>query len=297
MTIYIATNSDGKGTEGIGAMAQYQMACYALAKVYGVSYSFSGFKNLTHYQYFDVTQQKFCEDVNDYFRFPNEFNQNCDYEVEIFDSIDNRFTQVLKLNTDSEENVLCIVSPKALMDWLQANVDFINSNGYLKQLRNQSHAIKPENGKLNIAVHVRKFTQTDCDPNPVRDLFDSSKLKRLVELCSTLSTTMKNSEIHVYSQGNDLEVLPGLVKDGNIRLHLDEYPTLSLDGMINSDVLVAANSSLSYVAHLFGKPVTLVRDSFYHKMISSNTIYMDSNYQFDLNKLKILLEQKHGNQY
>ena len=68
--IYFTTNSNGNHTEGIGAMAQYQIICYVLSKLYNTEYYFTGFKNLTHYQYFDITQEQWCKDITDFFNFP-----------------------------------------------------------------------------------------------------------------------------------------------------------------------------------------------------------------------------------
>lgn len=176
MTIYLATSSDGKHTEGIGAMVQYQMACYAAAKMYNVKYAFLGFKNLTHYQYFDITQQKFCDDINLFFSLPNEFDRSEDYDVMNFDRVDNDLLDYVK-NHNMEDNIICFISPSGLMRFLENNIKQIEENGWIKNLK--SYVKCPididENKNLKVAIHVRKFTHTDCDTNPIRDYFDLSK--------------------------------------------------------------------------------------------------------------------------
>ena len=68
-------------------------------------------------------------------------------------------------------------------------------------------------------------------------------------------------------------------------LHIEEYPTISVYHMANADVLVMANSSLSYIAHLYGKCFTIARDSFYHKLYETTSVRADSTGAFDTRKL------------
>jgi len=69
MAIYFTTNSDGNDTEGIGAMAQYQIICYTLSKLYDTNFYFTGFKNLTHHQYFNITKEQWVSDIDTFFNF------------------------------------------------------------------------------------------------------------------------------------------------------------------------------------------------------------------------------------
>ncbi len=79
MPIYLSTNSNGTNTEGIGAMAQYQLHTYALSKIFNINFTFSPFINLQHYQYHNVTQKQFCDDINSFFNFPDHL-KNKDYD-------------------------------------------------------------------------------------------------------------------------------------------------------------------------------------------------------------------------
>ena len=286
MTIFLATNSDGMNTEGIGAMVQYQMACYAASKKYGIKYAFFGFKNLTHYQYFNITQQQFCDDVNKFFSFPNQFVKGEDYEIQSFFGFDNTFFEFVKSHSN-EDNTICFISPKGLMNFLESNIEEIYNSKTLIDLRSnlQFPFVEETKNQKQISLHVRKYMHTDCDPNPIRDCFDSSKRNRLTKLVDKLSNLYPQSDIHIHSQGNDLIDIKNDLKANNVTLHLDEYPIKSIYRMINSDILVAANSSMSYISHLFGKPITLIRDSFYHKMYSKNTIFLDDKFFFNEKKL------------
>jgi hypothetical protein len=294
MTIYLATTADGKHTEGLGVMAQSQMACYAASRKLGINYAFFGFKNLTHYQYFDITQQKFCDDINHFFSFPNEFLNKEDYEILNFEKIDEQFLNHIQI-LNPDEDFVCFISPGGMTSFLQENINLIESNCWIKDLRKNiklKDSVCDEN-KLILAVHLRKFTQTDCDTNPIRDYFNESKKNKIISLIEKICSIKNNAvEVHVHSQGDELKNFANEFKHRDIHLHLDEYPIYSLNNMINSDILVAANSSFSYIAHLYGKPITLIRDNFYHKTYNKTTILFDNEYNFDMELLVKKLEEK-----
>jgi len=95
---------------------------------------------------------------------------------------------------------------------------------------------------------------------------------------------------HVYSQGTPKDFGFFFDLDHNVILHIEEYPTVSLYHMATSDVLVMANSSLSYVAHLYGKCFTIARDSFYHKLYEKTSVRADQTGSFDVERLKTYAE-------
>jgi hypothetical protein len=67
--IFFTTSSDGLKREGIGATAQYQIICYILSKIYNTQFYFTGFKNLHHYQYFNITQEEWDQEITEFFNF------------------------------------------------------------------------------------------------------------------------------------------------------------------------------------------------------------------------------------
>lgn len=295
MTIYLATSSDGKHTEGIGAMVQYQMACYAAAKMYNLSYAFLGFKNLTHYQYFDITQQKFCDDINLFFSLPNEFDRSEDYDVIYFERIDNILLDYIRSH-NQEDNILCFISQVGLMQFMETNLKTIEEKYWFQDLKKylQLPKVQKKDELLQVSIHVRKLTQTDCDPNPIRDLYDISKQQRLINFINKMFNII-DCNIHIHSQGKDIVGIKKLLSNQDrIFFHLDEYPTKTLSDLINSDILIAANSSLSYISHLYGNQITLIRDNFYHRTYQ-DVLKLDQNFNFDKEKFKLLLSKKVNN--
>lgn len=49
MTIFLRTDIDGKDTEGIGSICQWNLLLYCIAKYIGVRVSIPPFKNIAHY--------------------------------------------------------------------------------------------------------------------------------------------------------------------------------------------------------------------------------------------------------
>jgi hypothetical protein len=257
--IYFTTNSDGNHTEGIGAMAQYQIVCYVLSKLYNTEYYFTGFKNLTHYQYFDITQDQFNQDINNFFNFPI---QKLDLPIINFTDINQDLEEFIKTN----DEIIINFPSSHLMSFIDCYIDDKNIINILNTIHPN---IKLDDSfkyydkeKTNIAIHIRKYTETDCDLNPRREYFNKDKQHFYLELIKNLNTP--NTEFHIYSQGEEKDF--DFLKRNNIFLHIEENPLISLYHMINSDILVTANSSLSYIAHLIGShEKCYVRDTFFHK--------------------------------
>jgi hypothetical protein len=270
--IYLSTNSDGNSTEGIGAMVQYQLFCYCLARHLNVEYTFSGFKNLNHWQYYGIEQNKFIDDVNNFFNIPSSQNKlPDDIEKITFHSIDQNLFQLIKSN----RTVLIELTPHILMQYGQGNIIEIEKNRWIKDLQkyinpNLTDELNKESD-FNIAVHIRKYTQTDCDPASVRDLYDVSKSQYYINLINDLTSLYADRQprIHIFSQGHESD-FKFLNDFKNVNLHIEEYPLISLYSMIKSDIFVMANSSLSYVASLYRDKCTYKKFNFYHETYRQN---------------------------
>jgi hypothetical protein len=282
--IYFTTNSDGKHTEGIGAMVQYQIICYVLSRLYNVGFYFTGFKNLTHYQYFNITQEKWCNDITNFFDFP--ISNKINYHIINFHNLSEGLEEFIKNN----DNVIINFEIDHLMSFIDSFIDNENIQSILKEL--SSNILLKNNNlnyfekeKLNISIHVRKYTQTDCDLNLRREYFDSNKQNFYINIIQNIESLLPNinKQYHIYSQG-DIESFNFLHQlNVDIKLHIEEYPLISLYHMISSDIFITANSSFSYIAHLLGNyKMGLVRDTFFHKW-NDNSILLDVNGNFNKN--------------
>jgi|15BtaG_2_1085339.scaffolds.fasta_scaffold00992_7 hypothetical protein len=260
-TVY--TLSDGR--EGIGAEAQYQIFSRALAHLEGREYTFAPFKNIEHYQHAGVTQEEFCKDINKLFRFDKAQPPLEDSEM-----------WTIPMVMQEGQNRL-----ESLFPFLREQVLFLDED---KKYFNED--------EINVAIHVRVFTETDCDPASSRELFNLPGLvdhkAYYANIISSIKKAYGDKKIayHIYSQGSPDDFKFFFELDSNVFLHIEEYPTISVYHMANADVLVMANSSLSYIAHLYGKCFTIARDSFYHKLYETTSVRADVMGAFDIEKLK-----------
>ena len=274
--IYLKTNGNGNHTEGLGALAQYQLFTYALAKKHDCGFVFDGFKNLQHYQYNNVTQEKFSEDASAFFNFVS------DKAVGRFERIRD-LTTLYELLPAKEDLIL-------ELDWCCFG-QIMNNPGIIRDIEQQgliehlqlsfdTQQIYFKPGKPKVAIHIRKFTGTDCDRSPVREVFTDQRKDFYLNLVRGISEII-DAEYHIYSQGNASDY--AFLNGPNVVMHIEEYPIVSLYHMIHSDVLVMANSSFSYIAHLLGHPITLVRSNFYHQTYDEGRVWLsyDGNFNRD----------------
>jgi hypothetical protein len=279
--VYLKTNSNGGSTEGLGALVQYQLYCYALAKMHGFGFLFDGFRNLHHWQHTGVSQEVFGMDSTKLFNFksdPVEENLPCTYIRDVRDLSSLKGDQIAILDwcafvCMNDAGLLTRIKEGRFLDQVKAGLNFDKSDMYF------------DSGVINIAIHIRRVTSTATDNAPNRENYDISKKGFYTNLISRISDALKgcSSKIHIYSQGipSDYDFLMALFP--NIVLHVEEYPVISMYHMIHADVLVLANSSFGYAAHLLGDAVTLVRSNFYHRTYKS--ILVESSGDFDQHQL------------
>ena len=264
--VYFTTNFDGKHTEGIGAMAQYQLICYTLSKCYNAGYYFGGFRNLTHYQYFNTTPEQWDKDITTFFNLPT--TKEPDAPTLPFDTLQEPLKKLIEASSDT----IVSFEPNQLLAFMDQYIDEQTVLEILQQvgknviLDDQEKYFSKE--KQNVAIHIRRYTKTDCDTNPRREYFEQSKQEHYTSFIKQLDAT--GVDFHIYSQGQEQDFY--FLNKDNVFLHIEENPLISLYHMINADILHTANSSLSYVAHLLGNhKQCFVRDTFFHKWKTNTT--------------------------
>jgi len=122
-----------------------------------------------------------------------------------------------------------------------------------------------ENGKLNIAIHVRRGDVSREGVHGER-YTENSYYKMLLGNIQHLLDDLKiDSSIHLYSQGSiedfsELEELP-------IHYHLDECVFTTFNNLVASDVIVTSKSTYSYSAALLSEAV-IIYEPFWHKPLA-----------------------------
>jgi len=281
--IYFRTNIDGEDTEGIGSICQWNLLLYCIAKHLGVEVSIPPFKNIAHYDYTEYSSKEWSKSFTDFFNFP--CIENFDEEINFFGSY-NDLEELVKNNT---KNILINIPKMFIVEYGQNNLPIFFENRYLEDIKNnlksdENYFLKDH---TNISLHIRSNNPNDVDFHPSREAFlnhiDSSKFLNLID---ELQSKHKNDNVclHIHSQGsieNFEDIVNLSTKKFKIECHLNEHPTVDIYHMSNSDYLIMANSSYSWICHLLNYNPTYVRDNFWHSTYP-NCIFLDSDYKIKL---------------
>ena len=268
----ISTPSTGNDTEGIGALAQYQLFALGYAVATNAPFKFKPFESLQHYQHCGVTQEEFCEDTNNLFKFMKEFSAPNEDDLEL--------------------------TPKFLMSFGQGNLPLIQESLKPYNLHIEENQKYFSNSDINVALHLRTYTNTDCCTASVREYLTADNSALLTEYYSNVMNKIKevyyneNIVLHVYGQGTEKSHKFLEEVHGNIQYHIDEYPPITLYHMTNADILLMANSSFSYVPHLFNKTFSIAKKTFHHTLHNNNTARTNHTGDFDINLLKQYKNEK-----
>lgn len=293
--IHLFTSASGNDTEGIGAIAQCQIHAYTLSKLLGVNFIGQKFTHLQHYQEHS-TQEKFCEDVTEFFNIPNV--KEISEDVIKFQSIDNQLINFVKNNQQSEEDIFVEIDKRDLMKFADANSK--NWDKFIPDLASRINFDQSkyyfDDNKINISLHITNFIEgRDNDRSSQREQFVQGNtkehyyinlLQKLNQIFSRIDngTLFVEKEFHIYSRSQtpgDTSQFESFKKLGlPIVFHIDEHPLTSLYHLIKSDVKVLSNSSFSYISALYGEGLSIARDNFQH-VIPSNVVYSDYDGNFD----------------
>jgi hypothetical protein len=117
---------------------------------------------------------------------------------------------------------------------------------------------------LNIVIHYRKNNMHDN--NSGRHYMNNTDIIRIIEYFNNMYQRSDAVYYHICSQGDSNEYLDitEKFKDTRIIYHLNENLTDTFMYMIFADILVTANSSLSYVAALLSSAIV------YYKIIPAD---------------------------
>jgi len=239
-------------SDGIGSTIQVYLLCYGLSKLTNLGFYFSSFGEILNFDKDGKSNEEHTQQWNSFFNL-NKVSTNSLLDGELISMLDS--TQLIQ-NLNKE--VLDQMKPYLL------NLKNIIQYGPKKNY------FKPD--KINIGIHIRQFVENqDNDPNPIRRCFDGSpdKINYYSNLLNNLKQ-IKNSNIHIFTTGKE-NILDFLL-DQNVFIHYNESSFSDMFHLIMSDILVMANSSFSYVAHLLNGGETYVDRSFYHPTYSSSKI-------------------------
>lgn len=297
--IYLETNSDGEKSlgcinsgkiEGIGAIAQYQLLLYAICKKFNLGFYNTGFKNVGHSSYRNISIEEWSNSFTKFFNFSTD--KIIENRIS-FLKIDEEFFSFIEENKDSPEDILIYIDSEGVLEYGQSIINEIYEEKYLIDLKNNfiPNTKYFDSESLNISFHIRNINSEDISFYSFREYYDkeqifkySNPIKNIEEICKGHSTVL-----HIHSQGNQedfIELLENQKENFKIVLHLNDNPINDIYHMSHADLLIMANSSFSWISHLLNYNVTLVRSNFWQALYP-NVIRLGEDYSFDAKKLRI----------
>jgi hypothetical protein len=294
MSLHLSLSMNGNKTEGVGAMMMYPIMLSFVCKLFNTEFSFSGIKNLSHFEYTEHAEDcdSWSESFEKFFNFPRL--ENPDKVINQL-SFNQNLINFIEQNRNVNEEIL-IELPQdgaswAIQQFCEQNHTIVFKKESIDELRNN---LKFEGEKyfnedeVNIAIHIRSENPKDVDASSSdRELYNLDRdFPRYVNLIDRLKKKFYNKKIvtHIYSQGfvSDFKNFLDLTTDlFEIQLHIDDHPVNDLYHMINADILFMANSGFSYIASLLRSDNTYVRDNFWC-FTYPTTIKVDYNFNIPL---------------
>jgi len=229
----------GSHKAGIGSLLQIQQHLYAYTRINNLEFYHPGFSELAHWEYTNYSQQEYCDTLNKFFNLPTVDN-NQDLEF-----VSDRY--LIKewgeqFNNQKQEYI------KELASCIQYKGDlYFNPN------------------KTSVAVHIRTVNSQDNCFASSREYYNKNKISYYTDLLNKITSTHgKNLDIHVFSQGDEKD-FQFLVDTHDATLHINDNILTTIYHLTFSNILVTANSSLSWSAHLYGQNnVVYARPTFSH---------------------------------
>ena len=218
-------------SDGFGAQYQEIICAIVYAEMNGRIFHYNPIKNIEHNYDQDPG---FLNKISDLMNLQNGYpaiNENC---------------QKLDMRTN--------------YDYFENNIDFCLKSDSFNKIKRLFHENKEKdffkNGKINIAVHVRRPNLNDCRSEGT-DTPDTYYLNIINHIRKKY--TGKDILFHIYSQGD----LQPYISEDTI-LHKDEDMFTTFKGLVAADVLVTSASSFSYVAALLNNREIYYKP-FWHK--------------------------------
>lgn len=264
-TLY--TIYDGLNLCGLGSLLQAQQHLYAYTKHNNLNMYFPGFANVGHHKYTLDSQSEHDKKINNFYNIPDKNFENADY----------------------------ITDDYLINSWGRDDFNLKLKKKYIKELSNYIKYNGPilfEDGKINVAVHIR--SENPCDfsseitisnreiyyKNNFKNLYFKKLFKNIMEKFGS------NINILIFSQGEN-EDFKEYSEEFNAKLCINYDLIETVYHLIHADILVTSNSSLSYSSHLYNRnKLVISRDSFSHRWYE-DTLLTERNGDF------INLEEKH----
>jgi hypothetical protein len=248
---------------------------------------------------YGVKDSRWDEKWSQFFNFQE--NEACDENTQIDEirkvrSIKDIPKLKKKYEKDSK-NYLFILDGGEVKEWVDKNIQALSNSLealWEKYERTKKPTLYFEQNALTVALHVRRFSKADTDPNPIRAYYDPNQGKnsyyyKMIEAIeNAFRSEQKTIHYHIYTQG-DLKDFKTFYKIENVQrerlfIHTDESPLEAIHHMANADIFVMARSSMSWVTMVYAKNKVISQKGFWHNVLP-NVFVVDEK---KINKNRIM---------
>jgi predicted O-methyltransferase YrrM len=168
-------------------------------------------------------------------------------------------------NNIDNKNVIIRESNKSYLDKVLNNHHQLFKNLYNNYISKSKVKSYFDKSKINIAIHMRVFTKTDCDNIEIRELFSPNSVSDnfISNIIKQLDSVIPNACFHIYFNGGDVKNIEKYKKD-NVILHCSTPLTEDLYHMITSDIFIMAKSALSSIVNYYHQGISIIREKYWH---------------------------------
>jgi len=256
--------------EGAGSVIQYILSAFCFAQENGYKFAYLPSYNIGHFEHHQILPDEWDKSWNKYI-----------YDNMIFDFSDLSGSDLPKKIITDLSSVESMKDLDVIVDLSDIRSKLIYTHppclmACLDKLRlkyaQNNLPCYFDQSKCNVAFHIRQFTSTDgTNPDSSRDYFNmyQEQISSFQSMMKWVKSQRQNVVFHIYSQGH-----PEKFKDfGDVILHLEEHPIISLHHMIKADILFMAASSFSEIAATYSQGIKIIKPGF--RRVTSDIIYFD----------------------
>lgn len=271
MPAYLTCKLDGNvihgkdKPEGLGSLFHYLLGAYVIARINNIQFYYTPITNVGHYEGNQEEWDKKCNDLIIEYLLPGLV-----LELDNKTIINNIEREDIKKYVDSKENIVLNINYLHMKWQLDENIAFLS---YIRDdLINYYQSKYKRINKIDVALHIRKFNNIDCDINPIREYYQPGNfmntyfINKINEIYDNLNN--ENIIFHIYSQGNENEFKSFMELNKKIALHLNESMIDTFHDLINADIFVMSKSCLSYIAAIYSTGFKMIRPNYFHKLLS-----------------------------
>lgn len=262
--------------EGFGSVFQYVLTCYFMCKVYNMQFVYTRIKNFEHMSWDGYSSQEEWDELwNNYITnvcLPND-------EIMMLEDVPAHINKAHNsYHFTSRTNTLFVFDDRIMTkNFLDKTINAqpeIMSNLSKNYFANNTVESYYDKNKINIALHVRRYTKTDCCNAESRELFIKGNKFDIYyyNMISTLKSLIGNTpkEFHIFTQIDDAEI--GMFDNyfeleddhSKIIIHKGNNTISDLHHMIVADIFIMAKSSLSVVVNYYSNGISIIRGTFQH---------------------------------